>query len=178
MPPEHDREVLTMMTLKRLKALAGSYGADLQRWPQKERAAARELLDSSEQARDFLEQERSLDEGIAAAAAHRDAGHGWGGAEDDGHGGHGPASEQDAALARLRASVSARIATEEAQQRPIGWPGSRASPLRMRRLGLATSAAFAIIAGLLVGGLYGPAPAPAGALSALLQPATLELLAD
>lgn len=162
MAPEHDREVLTMMTLKRFRALARSYGAELQRWPPEERGAARELLDSSEEARALLEQERSLDEIIGAAAA----------------------SEQDAALARLRSAVAARIASSEAQAKPAGWLGwlfgsaSGVAPVRMRRLGLATSAAFAVIAGLLVGGLYGPAPAPVGALSALLQPATLELLAD
>jgi hypothetical protein len=64
----------------------------------------------------------------------------------------------------------------------LGWllgGEQEIAALRRRRLGLATSGALAIVAGLLVGGLYGPAPAPAGGvLTALLQPATLEILAD
>lgn len=171
MLPEHDREVLTMMTLKRFRALTQSYGADLQRWPQEERGAAQELSGSSAEARALLEQERSLDEAIAAATAHEDA-------ERLQHG------AQDAALDRLRAGVSARIATKELQAKSggrLGWllgGASHGSSLRLR-LGLATSGAFAIIAGALIGGMYGPAaPAPVGALSALLQPAALEILAD
>lgn len=172
MLPEHDREVVNMMTLKRFRALTQSYGAELQRWPQQERGAAHELLGSSAEARALLEQERSLDEAIAAATAHQDA-------ERLQHG------AQDAALARLRAGVAARIATEEVHSKRGGWlgwllgSGNHTSSARVRRLGLATSGAFAIIAGLLIGGMYGPAaPAPVGALSALLQPATLDILAD
>jgi len=161
-----------MMTLKRFRALTQSYGAELQRWPQEERGAAQELLGSSAEARALLEQERSLDADIAAATAHQDAERLQRGV-------------QDAALARLRAGVAARIAREEAQAKPGGWLGwlfggaSHSPPVRVRRLGLATSGAFAIIAGLLIGGMYGPAaPAPVGALNALLQPAALEILAD
>jgi hypothetical protein len=171
MLPEHDCEVLTMMTLKRFRALTRSYGAQLQRWPQEERGTARELLDSSEAARALLEQERSLDAAIAAAGAQQDAKHGTHGAEN-------------AALARLRSAVAARIATRQAYDEPpgrLGWllgPAGHTSSVRMRRIGLATSGAFAIIAGLLIGAIYSPAPAPVGALSALLQPATLDILAD
>jgi len=160
-----------MMTLKRFRALAQSYGADLQRWPQEERGAAEELSGSSEEAHTLLVQERALDEAIAAATAPQDAQ-------------HGPQSERDAALVRLRAKVAARLAVGKAQAKPVGrlsWllgTASHSSPVRVRRFGLATGGVFAIIAGLLIGGLSGPAPAPVGALSALLQPATLDILAD
>lgn len=143
-----------MMTLERFRALTQSYGAELQRWPQEERGAAQELLRCSEEARALVEEERTLDEAIAAATAYQDA-------EGRPHGTH------DAALARLRSGVNARVATREA----------RASS-RMQHLGLATSGAFAVIAGLLIGGMYTPAPESVGALSALLQPATLDILAD
>ncbi len=160
MPMEHDREVLIMMTLKRFRALARSYGAELQRWPQEERDGAGELLAGSEEARALLEQERSLDGIIAAAAARQDAARLPRGARDD-------------ALTRLRSGVAARIRPEE---EPRGWP--RSFSVRMRHFGLAATGVFAILAGLLIGGMYGPSTSPAGALSALLQPATLDFLAD
>lgn len=160
MPMEHDREVLIMMTLKRFRALARSYGAQLQRWPQEERDAARELLAGSEEARALLEQERALDGVIAAAAARQDVACLPGGA-------------QDRALTRLRSGVAARISTEA---EPKGWP--RSFSVRMRHFGLAATGVLVILAGLLIGGMYGPSPSPTGALSALLQPAALDFLAD
>ena len=161
-----------MMTLRRFRALTQSYGAELQRWPQDERGAAEELLRNSGAARALLEQERTLDEAIAAASTHE-------------HSQRWPQGAADAALARLRSGVANRIAAEQARVRPrtlFGWLSGgdqEIVALRRRRLGLATSGALAIVAGLLIGGLYGPAPAPAGGvLTALLQPATLEILAD
>jgi len=161
-----------MMTLRRFRALTQSYGAELQRWPQDERGAAEELLRNSGAARALLEQERTLDEAIAAASTHE-------------HSQRWPQGAADAALARLHSGVANRIAAEQARGRRrtlFGWllGGDQESvALRRRRLGLATSGALAIVAGLLIGGLYGPAPAPAGGvLTALLQPATLEILAD
>jgi hypothetical protein len=173
-----------MMTLRRFRALTQSYGAELQRWPHEERGAAEELLRSSDEARALLEQERSLDEVIVAVSAREDSQR-W------------PHGAEEAALARLRSGVANRIAAEEARAwshrargRPaegllrglLGWlsgGGQEIAPLRRRRLGLATSGALAIVAGLAVGGMYSPAPPPAGGvLTALLQPATLEILAD
>lgn len=166
-----------MMTLRRFKALTQSYGAQLQRWPQEERGAAQELLRSSPEAHALLEQERSLDEAIAAASAQQDSKR-W------------LPGEQDAALARLRSGVATRIAAQEAQAKSgksggglLGWllgGEPDLASLRRRRLGLVTSGALAILAGLLVGGTYGPAPAPApvGVLTSLLQPAALEILSD
>lgn len=158
-----------MMTLRRFRALTQSYGAELQRWPQEERGAARELLESSEEARALLAHERSLDAAISGASSR------------------GPQA-QDAALARLRSGVAARIAAEDIRaQQPRGglfsWllgSGQELGSLRRRHLGLATSGALAIVAGLLIGGTYGPAPAPVpvGVVAALLQPATLDILSD
>jgi hypothetical protein len=157
-----------MMTLRRFRALTQSYGAELQRWPQEERDAARELLESSGEAQALLAQERSLDAAISAASSRG-------------------VQPQEAALARLRSGVAARIVAEDirAQQRGgfFGWllgGGRELDSLRRRRLGLATSGALAIVAGLLIGAMYGPAPAPAhvGVVAALLQPATLDILSD
>ena len=157
-----------MMTLRRFRALAQSYGAELHRWPREERGAAQALLESSEEARALLAQERSLDAAISAASPRG-------------------AQAQDAALARLRSGVAARIATEDIRaQQPGGlfsWllrGGQDFVSLRRRRLGLATSGALAIVAGLLIGAMYGPAPAsaPVGVVAALLQPATLDILSD
>lgn len=163
-----------MMTLRRFRALTRSYGAELQRWPPQERRAAEELLSRSDEARALLEQERSLDEAIAAASA-REQSERW------------PEGAQEAALARLRSGVANRIAAADAvpggvPRRLLSWllGGEQDfAALRRRRLGLATTGALAIVAGLLVGGLYSPAPTPSGGvLTALLQPATLEILAD
>lgn len=157
-----------MMTLRRFRALTRSYGAELQRWPQEERNAVQELLERSEEARALLAQERSLDAAISAASSRG-------------------AQAQDAALARLRSGVAARIATEDPLARQPGalfsWllgTGRELASLRGRRLGLATSGALAIVAGLLIGAMYGPVPSPApvGVLTALLQPATLDILSD
>jgi hypothetical protein len=164
--------ILTMMTLRRFRALTQSYGAQLPRWPQEEHAAAEELLRSSAEARALLAQEQSLDEAIAVATAHQNS----------------KLRPQDelAAMARLRSGVAARIATQAVSKQPGGlWSWlfggeQQLGSLRRRRLGLATTGAVAIVAGLLVGGLYGPAPAPApvGLLTVLLQPSPLEILSD
>jgi len=197
-----------MMTFRRFRALTQSYGANLQRWPQEERADAEELLRSSAQARALHDLERSLDEVIAAVSAREQAAR-W------------PEGAEEAALARLRTGVAKRIALEQVHDSPqvasarpaeaapqagvprqavYGRPADAASgagaprwllswlfggeqdmaALRRRRLGLATSGALAIVAGLWVGVLYSPVPAPASGsvLTALLQPATLEILAD
>jgi hypothetical protein len=166
------RENLIMITLRRLRALTESYGADLRRWPPDLRDQAQELLSSSPEARGLFEDARRLDVAIDAASACED-GQRW------------QRGEQQAALARLRSGVAARILVE---QRPPSLhargPFARllsglggASP-GLRRAGLATSAVFAIIAGLLIGTTYGSAPAPAGVLSMLLRPAVLEILPD
>lgn len=158
-----------MMTLRRFRTLADSYGADLQRWPQSLRRQALDLLDSSAEAQAIMSRARELDETIAAASAVRDAQQ-WDGKS--------PA----VALDRLRQNVSARI------QRPAlggapGFNGSAAhaaSPYRPRHLGwvgFATAAGLAVVAGLTLGIFYSPSAQPPD-VTALLQPAPLQLLTD
>ncbi len=163
-----------MMTLKRLRVLAESYGADLQRWPPDIREQARQLADNSSEARTLLEEAGRLDSMIEAARRHHDARR-W------------PQSESEAALTRLRSGVAARIAAtppaaNAARRRRFDWLSlgfaGRSSAPGLRRLGLATGCVCAIIAGLLIGTLSGSAPAPAGVLSMLLRPAALEILPE
>ena len=158
-----------MMTLRRFRMLADSYGADLQRWPERQRAQALALLGASEEAQAILTRARELDEAIAAAAAARDATV-W-----DGEG-------ADAPLQRLRENVASRIRPPSPVRvaGPIGRhapAASRYQPHRVGWLGLATAAGLAVAAGLTLGIYYSPSAAPED-LTALLQPAPLQLLAD
>jgi hypothetical protein len=158
-----------MMTLERFRTLADSYGADLQRWPERVRPQALTLLESSAQAREIVARAKDLDDALAAAAAARRARLGFG----DG---------ADAALVRLRNGVAARMAqTDPATAAAAG--GNRlptraaGPPWRMRWIGLATAAGVAILAGLMLGIRYAPAP-PQQDLLALLQPSPIQLLTD
>ena len=81
-----------MLTLRRFRTMADSYGADLLRWPDGARAEAQALLKASPAARALLDEARTLDDAIEAAGASEDAVL-W---EPDG---------QDAAMARLRSGV-------------------------------------------------------------------------
>lgn len=154
-----------MMTLRRFRTLADSYGADLQRWPQRLRAPALALLDSSAQARAVMARARELDRTMAAARTVRDA-RIWGG------------ESADRALRRLHARVSARATPSgpEAVTAARHAAGSR-SPRRAGWIGLATAAGLAVVAGLTLGILYSPS-APPEDLTALLQPAPLQVLTD
>jgi|SRR5581483_8549848 len=155
-----------MMTLARFRVLVESYGADLRRWPREARDEAEQLRDASPEAQAFLAEARRLDEAIGAATAHQDALR-W------------RAADQDDALARLRAGVAARMDELQPGSRRSGsapaWLGSL---FRLRHVGWITSGAFAVVAGLAIGAMYGSAPAPAGALATLLQPAALDFLAE
>lgn len=144
-----------MMTLKRLRILADSYGAELQRWPERLRPQARALLAASMEARAVIAHAQELDEAITSACAERGA-RLWRG--DDG----------DAALQRLRANVTARTRVR---------PASATPPRRARWISLAAAASVAVIAGFVLGILYSPA-APSQDLTALLQPAPLQSLTD
>lgn len=53
--------------IERLKALVEAYGGDVERFPQRERAAARELLARSESARRLLEAARAFDDVLEQA---------------------------------------------------------------------------------------------------------------
>jgi hypothetical protein len=157
-----------MMTLKRFRTLADSYGGDLQRWPERMRPQARALLDTSAEARQIIGRAGKLDEVIAAAeGAHSE--HLWSG------------DRADAVLERLRNRVATRIApTRPATairavsllRTPLG------TPRRVRWIGLATAASVAIVAGLVLGIRYSPAAARQDDLSALLQPSPIQLPAD
>lgn len=164
-----------MMTLRRFRILAGSYGAELQRWPGRLRPQAQALLQASTEARAIIAQARALDEAIAAAAAARDAGI-WRGAG------------ADSALQRLRANVTVRLgaiavtdatAASNPARTAVRRTDSRSSfgapSRRTRWLSLATAASIAVIVGFLIGVLYSPTT-PTQELTALLQPAPLQLL--
>jgi hypothetical protein len=152
-----------MLTLGRFKALAESYGVDLRRWPEELRGAAQALLATSAEARACLDKARVLDEAIAAASRREEALR-W------------PPGEADAALARLRSAVEARIAPRPA--RPgAGWSGTRRPLSRLRWAGMATGGSLAILAGLFIGLMYGPAPAADNVLT-LLDPAPIQVLTD
>jgi hypothetical protein len=153
-----------MLTLRRFRELAESYGGDLQRWPQETRDGAQALLNVSSQARAFLDAERALDDAIAEASARSDAA-------------ARRISEDDAALARLRSVVTARIAVSSPRHHPAHWHRARESFRRVNGVisshliwvGMATGSSLAIIVGFLIGALYASEPASDAVLS-MLQP--------
>jgi hypothetical protein len=157
-----------MMTLKRFRTLADSYGADLRRWPERLRPEARRLLESSAEAKEIMAGAGELDDAIIAARAARSDGV-WSG------------DRPEAALVRLRNSVAARIRPAS----PATAIAARATPIRTARnaprragwIGLATAASVAVLAGLVLGIRYPPA-APQQDVLALLQPAPVQLLSD
>jgi hypothetical protein len=134
------------MKLKQFTDMAQSYGGDLARWPLAQQEDARRLLAISSEAASILAEARRLDNAIGAASRHEVRAF----ADPAGH---------NAALARLRAGVDARItAASMARRRRPGWAGAgilgwapRALCGGTRGLGLATSGAFAVMAGLVLG---------------------------
>jgi hypothetical protein len=158
-----------MMTLRRFRTLADSYGADLQRWPESLRRQARDLLDSSAEAQAVMSRARELDAAVAAATDARDA-RLW------------SSGSSDAALRRLRQNVSTRM-----RRSPPGGVAAvagndaravnRHRPRHVGWVGFATAAGLAVVAGLTLGILYSPT-AQQPDLTALLQPAPLQLLTD
>ncbi len=152
-----------MVTLRQFKALAESYGADLQRWPDALREEAEALLAVSPEARAALAAERMLDEVLDAARAHQDAV-------------LLPPGAEDAALARLRSGVASRVAPRPARRGGVllGWR-IWAGSVTLGRAGIVAGGGVAVAAGLLIGMLYAPAPAAGNLLSAL-QPGPLSIL--
>ncbi len=155
-----------MMTLKRFRTLADSYGADLRRWPERLRPQARHLLESSAEAKEIMAGAGELDDAIIAARAARSDGV-WSG------------DRPEAALERLRYSVAARIrpASPATAARATPIRTARNAPRRAGWIGLATAASVAVLAGLVLGIRYSPA-APQQDVLALLQPAPVQLLND
>jgi hypothetical protein len=158
-----------MMTIRRFRMLTDSYGADLQRWPESLRGQARDLLDSSAEARAVMNRARELDEALAAATNARDT-RLWDG------------ETADAALHRLRQSVSTRMRRSSpggtaALAGTDTHPPNRHRPRHVGWVGFATAAGLAVLAGLTLGILYSPSAQPPD-VTALLQPAPLQLLTD
>jgi hypothetical protein len=160
-----------MMTLERLKWLASSYGADLERWPEQVRQDARNLLNTSHAARAILARAQVLDETITAAAEVE-------------HSQNWPRDEAAAALARLRSHVAARIAEREpasSRRRLVpslsSFVSTLLNPLQSGWGGLLTGGVIAITAGLAIGLLYTSGPPPVDVLL-LLEPAPLSIFSD
>ena len=158
-----------MMTLRRFRALAGSFGADLQRWPEQERDAARALLRASPEAYALREGAHVLDAAITAASMQEQV-VSW-----------RQPGEQDAAMARLRAGVAARLSVPAVHRprRQLAWRPATWEPWvgRAGVLGLTASGVLAVVAGLLIGAMYAAEPAP-DTLMSMLQPAPIHLLED
>ncbi|CAH2601974.1 conserved protein of unknown function [Rhodovastum atsumiense] len=164
-----------MLSLERFRALAQSYGADLPRWPEEWRAGAAALLADSAEARQVLREARRLD-ALLLEAGQAEAAMGW-----------SPA-EEDAALARLRAVVAARIAAPPARRRHgawawspvLAWPvpagGAGAMPASLRWAGMAFGGGAVLLLGFWVGWLQTAPPGPGG-LAGLLQAAPFQALA-
>ncbi|MHB8813316.1 MAG: hypothetical protein ACYDAE_08610 [Steroidobacteraceae bacterium] len=149
-----------MLTLRRFRALASTYGANLRRWPAAARVDTEALLQQSARARATLAAEERLDAAIDLAvrreAIRLERG-----------------LDSAAALEQLRLAVAAQIrrpprqvARLEPARVPVpGW--FRAHLPELRRLGLATAACAAVAAGLLVGARYDAAARSGDLLAAL-----------
>ena len=133
------------MTPKQFRNLASSYGADLRRWPEADRAAAAALLRTSVEAQLILDSAQDVDFLLEEAAAAYDS-HVW------------QEGEADAALARVRARVAARTAAPLPDR---SWLGSLAGRVRFGpgrptivtpfRLGTSTGLAIALFLGFWIG---------------------------
>ncbi len=155
-----------MMTLKRFTALTESYGADPQRWPENMRAEAQALLEYSDEARINLAAARKLDDALRSASA-KEASQLWN------------PGDQDAALARLRSSVAARIASPARQPGPywalfasFHWAFSP----RLGWVGIGWVGGMPIWSGLLIGTAF--RTKQSDDLLAMLQPSPIQILAD
>lgn len=148
-----------MLSFKRFASLAQSFGADLERWPAEARADARALLAASAEARAIFAAAHAEDVAIGAARQREEQAL-W------------RSDDQDAALARLRSGVGARITSLPAtrQRRALlGWSLAAIRDLVSPRrgwLGLATSGGVAVVTGFLIGSLPVATPAPVSVLAA------------
>jgi hypothetical protein len=158
-----------MLTLRKFKALAESYGAELQRWPEETRGEAKALLESSPQAMALLREAWELDE-VISAARDREAAERW------------PAGEEEAALARLRSGVAAQIASSRRGRRVRGsgfgwggWAGVHAAVnAHIEVVGLTLGSGLSIVAGGMIGLMYGATPV-SDSLLTVLQAAPLHI---
>ena len=158
-----------MITLRRFRALMESYGSDLRRWPAETRSEAEMLVAASAEAQSIMADARELDEILESIHRVEDATL-W------------PPHEQQAALARLRSVVDARL-TAIMSQPPrrvasLTWAsaagpvGALHTPLRL--LGLAASGTIAVAIGLAIGSMSNAGGTP-DAVVALLQATPIHL---
>jgi len=147
-----------------------SYGARFHLWPEKGRSEIPYLLARSAEARAKLEEGQRLDEAIASASAYEDALL-W------------PPGEEDAALARLRLGVAARIAKQQAMRGKVQADDDAdwLAYFKLRWLRLAAGGGFAMAAGLLIG-LTVATGSPSGpetdTVLAMLQSAPISVMSD
>jgi hypothetical protein len=162
--PSFDDEEDVVLSLRKFRQLAAAYGADLERWPEQRRNAARQLLEVSAAARSLLSAERELDEALGRVSAQADAR-------------SGSADEAEAALLRIRARVAAQL-TASAATACRRW---RVQPLagfsRSRWLTVGTLAGAAALAGVLLG-VFNPWPAATPDLLGMLQADSISLWAQ
>lgn len=167
-----------MASLKRFKQLLDSYGAKIERWPERERQPMQALLDDSPEARRLYEDARQFDAALEAACLQSDS-HLW------------RRQDPSGAVARLRARVSAGIeqrASRHATPRPAD-PGSRARrwlvswlPVgfgyadALRASSMAWSSAAVIFVGLWIGWQQATPMAPSDLFTILQSALIHELL--
>ena len=147
----------------RFRAAMARHGSDLRRWPAGDRARADALLGSSPEASELLDEAWRLDDALRSAGSVQDR-RLWG------------PGEQDAALARLRAGVAARIAPVPLRSPAPSWrvallqPAFAISGNTSVSLGwrVAMSGGLAVMAGLWLGWVESAVVAkPAGLLTVL-----------
>ena len=151
-----------MLKIERFTALVRSYGANSDLWPVEERGDALALLEICKAARAVLAEERLLDDALAGALKHQESPR------------MSPV-EHDAAVARLRTNVAARIARASAE--PSGFRGRFFAQVRgahvrggwpdLNWLGLSSGSGIAVAAGLFIGMHFPTFPTSADLLSSL-----------
>ncbi len=156
-----------MLKIERFTALVRSYGANSDLWPVEERGDALALLEISKAARAVLAEERLLDDALAGALKHQESPR------------MSPV-EHDAALARLRTNVAARIARASAE--PSGFRGRFFAHVRglwpdLNWLGLSSGSGIAVAAGLVIG-MHFPALSASGDLLSTLQVASIPIFME
>ena len=156
-----------MLKIERFIALVRSYGANSDLWPVEERGDALALLETCKAARAVLAEERLLDDALAGALKHQESPR------------MSPV-EHDAALARLRTNVAARIARASAE--PSGFRGRFFAHVRglwpdLNWLGLSSGSGIAVAAGLFIG-MHFPALSASGDLLSTLQVASIPIFME
>ena len=156
-----------MLKIERFTALVRSYGANIDLWPVEERGDALALLEISKAARAVVAEERLLDDALAGALKHQESPR------------MSPV-EHDAAVARLRTNVAARIARASAE--PSGFRGRFFAHVRglwpdLNWLGLSSGSGIAVAAGLFIG-MHFPALSASGDLLSTLQVASIPIFME